>query len=79
MTPRDEQPIAEMALLDFLIDNGATEEERAGWEAEWARRLALREHHRGWNWRPAPRQASLPGIDDEIAERALKARGRFIE
>ena len=77
MTPRDEQPIAR-ALLDFLTENVATEEERAGWEAERVRRRALREHRRGQDWRPVARQPSPPGIDDEIAERALKARERYI-
>jgi hypothetical protein len=78
MTPRDEQPIAR-ALLDFLTENVATEEERAGWEAERARRRALREHHRDRDRRLAARQPSPPGIDDAIAERALKVRGRYIE
>jgi hypothetical protein len=77
MTPRDEQVIIR-ALLDFLTENVATEEERAGWEAERARRRALREHRRGQDWRPVARQPPPPGIDDEIAERALKARERYI-
>jgi hypothetical protein len=78
MTPWDEQPIAE-TLPTFLIENVATEEECAGWEAERTRRLALRGHRRGRDWRPAARQPSPPGIDDEIAERALNARERYIE
>ena len=77
MTPRDEQVIIR-ALLDFLTENVATEEERAGWEAEQTRRRALRDHRRGQDRRPVARQPPPPGIDDEIAERALKARERYI-
>jgi hypothetical protein len=38
---REEQLIAERVLLDVLIEQADTAEERSAWEQEQARRLAL--------------------------------------
>jgi len=63
-----ERRIAERVLLEYLIEDSRDASEQRAWIVE--------AHHRGFRWHPAARPDDIPGLDDERAERALKARAR---
>ena len=67
MTPA-ERRIAERALLEHLIEHSTDTRERRAWITE--------AYRWGFQWRPAARPDDIPVLDDERAERALKARER---